>query len=144
MNIDLEQLERLCDKGYHVGCNCAACGYRRAKIMDAAPELIAAARENQRLRDLVRHQRMELHEAGLISDEEYAEIAADHGAVARLEAYDAHVEAARTLERVKPLLVAWAHQWYGKNGGMEYHDATLRLLQAIPAEWLTDEKGGGA
>lgn len=41
-----------------------------------------------RLHDLVRYQRSELHEAGLISDDEYAQLAQDHSAVARLETYD--------------------------------------------------------
>lgn len=43
---------------------------------------------NQRLLDLVRQQRMELHAGNLITDREYAELASDHGAVARLETYD--------------------------------------------------------
>jgi hypothetical protein len=42
----------------------------------------------QRLWDLVRYQRRELHVAELITDEECAALAADHGAVARLEDYD--------------------------------------------------------
>lgn len=42
----------------------------------------------QRLRDLVRHQRGALHDAELITDAEYAELAGDHGAVARLSGYD--------------------------------------------------------
>jgi hypothetical protein len=42
-----------------------------------------------RLHDLIRHQRGPLHDAGLITDAEYAALAADHGAVARLEGYDA-------------------------------------------------------
>jgi hypothetical protein len=42
----------------------------------------------QRLHDLVRQQRMELHAAGLISNEEYAELDCDHIAIARLESYD--------------------------------------------------------
>jgi len=41
-----------------------------------------------RLTDLVRHQRGPLHDAGLIADEEYALLAADHTSVARLEGYD--------------------------------------------------------
>jgi hypothetical protein len=46
--------------------------------------------EDQRLRDLVRHQRGALHEAGLITDDEYALIAEWGSASARrLEAYDA-------------------------------------------------------
>lgn len=44
---------------------------------------------NKRLGDLVRHQRSELHDAELLTDEEYAEIVKDHDAVARLEGYDA-------------------------------------------------------
>jgi hypothetical protein len=43
---------------------------------------------HQRLLDLLRYCRGRLHEANLISDEEYAVLAADHDAVARLEAYD--------------------------------------------------------
>ena len=53
---------------------------------------------NQRLFDLVRQQRMELHNADLISDEEYLELAHEHSAVARLEDYDAMRERIRTLE----------------------------------------------
>lgn len=41
-----------------------------------------------RLHDLVRHQRGAIYDAGLLTDEEYAALAADHGAVARLETYD--------------------------------------------------------
>lgn len=44
--------------------------------------------DNQRLWDLVRHQRIELHIVGLITDDEYAELAQDHGAVKRLEELD--------------------------------------------------------
>ena len=44
--------------------------------------------EIERLRDLVRHQRGPLHDAELITDAEYAALAADHGAVARLTGYD--------------------------------------------------------
>jgi hypothetical protein len=44
--------------------------------------------EAHRLRDLVRHQRGPLHDADLITDEEYAALAADAGAVARLLGYD--------------------------------------------------------
>jgi hypothetical protein len=44
---------------------------------------------NQRQWDLIRYQRSELHTAGLITDDEYAELAKDHAAVQRLEDYDA-------------------------------------------------------
>ena len=43
----------------------------------------------ERYRDLVRHQRAPLHEAGLISDDEYASFMGDGGAsVERLQSYD--------------------------------------------------------
>jgi hypothetical protein len=47
---------------------------------------------NQRVHDLVRFMRQELHTEGLITDEEYAQLAGDHGAVQRLEDYDAAIE----------------------------------------------------
>src|SRR5688500_5811187 len=58
--------------------------------------------ENQRLFDLVRYQRGELHEAGLITDDEYAWLAAgvDGSQPARrLEDYDANIERIKTLEK---------------------------------------------
>ena len=55
------------------------------------------AKAAERNADLVRHQRSELHDAGLITDEEYAALVADSQSgqrVARLEGYDAAVKAA--------------------------------------------------
>lgn len=52
---------------------------------EAAGELTS---RNQRMWDLVRYQRSELHVAELITDDEYAELAIDHPAVKRLENYD--------------------------------------------------------
>lgn len=63
-----------------------------------ASDLEAARKRIERLADLVRYKRAELHHDELISDEEYAEICQDHTAVARLEGYDAikiELEAAR-------------------------------------------------
>lgn len=52
--------------------------------------------DTQRMWDLVRQQRMELLTADLITQDEYAALAVDHPAVARLESYDelraAHAE----------------------------------------------------
>ena len=47
-----------------------------------------ARAERDRLHDLVRHQRGPLHDAELITDDEYAALAGDTGARARLETYD--------------------------------------------------------
>ena len=44
---------------------------------------------NQRLFDLVRYMRSELHDAELITDEEYVMLASEHASVQRLEDYDA-------------------------------------------------------
>jgi transposase len=43
---------------------------------------------NTRLFDLVRYSRAELHESGLITDEEYVMLASDSASVERLEDYD--------------------------------------------------------
>jgi len=75
-----------CDRAKDGGV-CSACLQRR-HLRDALAAVDAMAAENQRLRDLVRHQRGALHDEGLITDDEYDDLAADHGAVARLEGYD--------------------------------------------------------
>lgn len=45
-------------------------------------------KDPQRLWDLVRYMRSELHEKQLVTDDEYFELAKDHAAVARLEQDD--------------------------------------------------------
>lgn len=70
-------------------CECQK--HREAAAHTPAEEAPTPATEmplNQRLHDLVRHQRSALHVAGLISNEEYSELAQDHAAVKRLEDYD--------------------------------------------------------
>ncbi len=57
-------------------------------LADKLEALEKEAARTQRLTDLVRYQRQELHVAGLITDEEYFGLAKDHAAVARLESYD--------------------------------------------------------
>lgn len=61
---------------------------RITRVEGERDTLRAQLADRQRLFDLVRHQRGPLHDAELISDEEYAALAGDHGAVARLEGYD--------------------------------------------------------
>lgn len=51
--------------------------------------LMRDLKDPQRLWDLVRYSRGTLHNEGLVTDDEYAELAKDHAAVARLEADDA-------------------------------------------------------
>lgn len=62
------------------------------RIAVLTAELTALRASNERLHDLVRYKRSELHEDGLISDEEYAELLTKQpGAVKRLEGYDAAI-----------------------------------------------------
>jgi len=68
------------------------------QLAEVEAERDAALAENQRLADLVRHCRAELHEDGLITNEEYATLLADSGSVARLEGYDALRERVEALE----------------------------------------------
>lgn len=49
--------------------------------------MVALIEDRQRLWDLVRFQRYELHDAGLITDNEFSELASDGASIARLEYY---------------------------------------------------------
>lgn len=57
------------------------------------------AAEIERLRDLVRYERHALHNSGLISNEEFADLVQVQGAVARLEGYDACRQRAEAAEQ---------------------------------------------
>jgi hypothetical protein len=50
---------------------------------------------NQQIHDLVRFMRTELHQEGLITDEEYVALAGDNSATQRLEDYDRVVQRAK-------------------------------------------------
>lgn len=63
----------------------SVCLQDRTHLRDLYAELKS---QQQRLIDLVRYQRQELHEAGLINDAEYAWLLEDAGSVGRLETYD--------------------------------------------------------
>lgn len=78
--------------------------------------------ETERLYDLVRYQRAELHEAGLITDEEYAAMMSDKGASRkRLEAYDDLRTALAAKERENGELKAKLAD--AEAGSKEFHRA---------------------
>lgn len=112
---------------------------------------------HQRLWDLVRQQRMELHDAELISDDEYTELAKDHPAVARLETYDVLREANERLEASQAELRERLHEgesnWSNSVGRLmgeiELRDKKTERLEAQLAEtqrklleWETPMKCG--
>lgn len=59
-----------------------------AKVRTLERELNEAKKETERLFDLVRYQRAELHQENLISDDEYVALLADSESKKRLETYD--------------------------------------------------------
>lgn len=65
-----------------------------------AARVTALLSERDRLRDLVRHQRGALYDAGLLTEAEYATLAADSAAVARLEGYDALRAGLANIEQI--------------------------------------------
>lgn len=79
----------------------------------ALRDSIASARPftNQRLFDLVRHQRSELHVAELITDDEYAQLAQEHSAVKRLEDYDAAIASAEAQARLEEAKLSFTRRW---------------------------------
>lgn len=77
----------------------------------------------QRMMDLIRHQRNELHEAGLITDGEFALLAQDHAAVARLEDY-----ATLRKERTAKTVAGWPN-WM-LEAGLSYR-ASLKKTKTV-------------
>lgn len=106
-----------------------------AKLRTERDAAVLKFQHNQRLCDLVRHQRMELHEAGLISDEEYSELAKDHPAVERLEQYDAAFIGRHALKleletaqgQYRSLKVAFDMLYEGTEREHKQHDRLLIL-----------------
>jgi len=100
---------------------------------------------NQRVHDLVRFMRTELHNEGLITDEEYVSLAGDSGALQRLEDYDAVIQKAKEaaaskrpsglvsvliseIIQLNRLVVDWKHEflmyrnaWMREIGGITVH-----------------------
>lgn len=97
--------------------------------------------DRQRLLDLVRQQRGPLHDADLISDAEYAALAGDHGAVARLEGYDAmRAQLATLTAKADPRigdLTARVRGWAATNDDLRVLcdvAGRVALLEALVAE----------
>jgi hypothetical protein len=88
--------------------------------LDPQTERPCDCSEVQRLRDLVRYCRHQLHEERLISDEEFTDLLSNTpGAVARLEGYDKAVAAAK-------------------------RDIARKMLDTCPASWIDDLLSGPA
>lgn len=133
----------------------------RLKAETAEAELVTLKASHERLHDLVRYKRSELHTDGLISDDEYAELlTAQPGAVKRLEGYDAAIEKLKTshadeialalvdaikvcAEIIKVRANKWRSCTVGITHGPEYQRHAIDLdslyvhiLATIPADIL--------
>lgn len=100
----------------------------------------------ERLWDLCRHQRNELHSANLISDDEFAKFASDTGSVKRLETYDSvrhhrhelrkqRDELAAALEHLKLMIQQLDYVDYGLREDMLI---ILRDMKTRPAAILRE------
>ncbi len=98
-----------------------------AEPLYAAPCNCAGLRGNQRQWDLIRQMRMELHQAELITNEEYAQLTFDHPAVARLESYDA-------LRAELAAMTADRNQWKTLKDRVEEEKARLQGELAVALE----------
>lgn len=105
----------------------SAIAAERAHAMHDEIKLLQA--QQIRLLDLVRHQRAELHEAGLLTDEEYAALAAVSESPCRLETYDKIIEERDKLRAAALAWGRWCHSTEGMEG--ELFDAAV---EALPEE----------
>jgi len=119
-------------------------------------------KQNQRLFDLVRYQRAELHEAGLISDQEYVDLVTEldgkmKGSIARLESYDQLQQSNTKLtERVKELeetnttLKDWEHIRQDRDNRRDFEKNIQLVIGALDSlgvaltshnhEWTVGER----
>ncbi len=104
---------------------------------------VQLAENHQRLLDLVRQQRIELHDANLITDREYADLAQVDGAVVRLESYDAvRKQLAAERGKVEELKAIWTYRIGGWMSPLELikHTAKRKKItsQEMFIEWCED------
>lgn len=88
------------------------CGPHVDRVLNLMEVAFAEGRNQEhallrRMTDLVRHQRGTLFSEGLITPEEYAEVAFSYGSVARLETYDGVIQ---RLDEVEAQLAAATQQ----------------------------------
>lgn len=83
--------------------------YREIKpvLVEVIADLAEANAAKERLWDLCRHQRTELYEAKLITNDEYVAFAEDHAAAERLETYSQLRAAWERQEKALNLVVSW-------------------------------------
>lgn len=115
-------------------------------IQKIADRLLAAYQEGKkegeahklRLLDLVRYQRAELHEAGLITMDEYAMLAGEKGSRERLENYDDLRERIKTLEEALKPFSGYATEvarFYGR-GDIEDSEAFAACNGLFPPRFI--------
>lgn len=103
-------------------------------------------RDIQRLFDLVRYCRKELHEAGLISDEEYVTLCSSQGSVERLEKYDRMIEERqqnrdtigdlkKAYKRFRNLKLRKALKYYGLYGCVSCAEQYKHIQVKCHQEW---------
>lgn len=100
---------------------------------DMAKQLAALREENERLKssrqrlfDLVRHCRIELHDEGLITDEEYAILADDPDSLSRLHGYDSLAEELARLRDERAVHVGEIEHLRAENDRLKSKNARLK------------------
>lgn len=96
------------------------------ELVEARQQLAALREENERLKssrqrlfDLVRHCRIELHDEGLITDEEYAILVDDPDSLSRLHGYDSLAEELARLRDERAVHVGEIENLYKENNQLQ-------------------------
>lgn len=101
------------------------------ELTEAREQLASLNGHCLRFYDLIYHQRAELHEAGLITDEEYAKIVAENnGSVPRLETYDQLRDQLRQAAGIIELCKRDSEAWRIRLGDWEAERISLKADNA--------------
>ncbi|WP_309386070.1 hypothetical protein [Cerasicoccus frondis] len=119
----------------------------RRDYAELETELAEAKAHAYRLFDLVRYARSELHEAGLLSDREYADLADDGVSLERLERYTQLRARVEELERDRDLQAVLYEQERDRAAGLrecldDARGERNRLRTALNAVLGIAQKGG--